>query len=185
MLIATIGWLGTFIYLANHAYISFTQEWKKTIYYGANAVAAACLIVSSFFTESWQAIVINGFWLAISLALLANKDISVIKFSRRIFYTVVVMFIASFIAYYLSQAQLNMAILGWLSAFVFSGCYLLFSQEKMLPRYYLCWNAFAAIALMPQLWIDGNWPVFYLEISWAAISVYGAVRKFSQIHLID
>ena len=185
MAIVFLGWLGTFIYLLNHAYISLANCWNKKLYYGANALAASFLIISSVFNTSWQAVVINAFWLVISLALLANKNVASLSFNLRIFYSVLMIGLAVFFGNILLFNQINFALLGWLSAFTFSACYLLFCQEKLLPRYYLLWNAFAAIALMPQLWLDHNWPVFYLEISWALISLYGAGRKFSQPHLID
>lgn len=184
MMIASLGWIGTILYLINHTYISINKNWQKKVYYGGNALAAMCLIISSYFTNSWQAIVINAFWAIISVALFFNISLSSIKFSKRLFYVSLISMLTVFFGGYLVQNQLNFALLGWTSAFVFSGCYLLFSSQKMLPRYYLCWNAFAAIALLPQLWLDQNWPVFSLEIVWAIISLYGAVRKFEEVHLI-
>lgn len=180
-----IGWLGTLIYLINHAYISLNKKWRKDIYYGGNALAALCLIVSSYIGESWQAVFINTFWALISIILLCNANLSSIKFSKRSFHIIVLSLLLIFFGEYLIQKKLSLALLGWTSAFIFSGCYLLFSSEKMLPRFYLCWNAFAAITLLPQLWLDNNWPVFGLEIIWAIISLYGAVRKFEQVHIIQ
>lgn len=184
MMIIAIGWLGTLLYLINHTYISIKKNWQKKVYYGGNALAAICLIFSSYFTNSWQAIAINTFWAIISVALYFDVNLSSIKFSKRFFYSILGGLITIFLGGFLLQNQLNLALLGWISAFVFSGCYFLFSSEKMLPRYYLCWNAFAAIALLPQLWLDQNWPVFSLEIVWAIISLYGAARKFEEVHLI-
>ncbi len=184
-LITAIGWLGTLFYLANHAYISLNKNWKKHIYYGGNAIAAGCLVLSSFYNQSWQAVVINSFWLVISAALLMNANLHALKFSPKLFYIIVGGMMMLFAGGLVIEQQANLALLGWVSAVVFSGCYLLFSQEKMLPRFYLCWNAFAAIALLPQLWLDANWPVFGLEIAWALISIYGAVRRFEEVHLID
>jgi len=185
MMIFVIGWLGTLVYLINHTYISINKNWQKNIYYGGNALAAVCLIISSYFTDSWQAIVINAFWAIISIALFFEVNLSSIKFSKRLFYVTLIALLTVFLAGYLVLDQLNLALLGWISTFVFSGCYLLFSSQKMLPRYYLCWNAFAAIALLPQLWLDQNWPVFSLEVVWAIISIYGAARKFEKVHLIQ
>lgn len=183
-MIIFIGWLGTLLYLINHAYISINKNWQQNIYYIGNAVAAICLIISSYFSVSWQAVVINTFWAIISIALLVGANLNVLRFNKRFFYAVVFVLLATFVGQYLVQNQLNFVLLGWSSAFIFSGCYLLFSQEKMLPRFYLCWNAFAAITLLPQLWNDGNWPVFGLEIIWAIISIYGAARRFEEVHLL-
>ena len=185
MTIAIIGWCGTILYLLNHAYISLDKQWRKSIYYSANAAAAICLIISSTINSSWQAVVINAFWAIISLSLLLNFNLASIKFSKRLFNLVVIVMLAVFVGQLVFYSQANLTLLGWTSAFVFSACYLLFSAEKMLPRYYLCWNAFAAIALLPQLWLDQNWPVFTLEIVWALISIYGAAKRFEEIHLVQ
>jgi hypothetical protein len=182
--IITIGWLGTFLYLINHIYISLETNWKNNIYYGGNTLAAICLIISSYYNASWQAVVINIFWASISIALLLGANLSTIKLNKRFFYIVFIGMSLMLFVNYLMQSQFDLALLGWISAFIFSGAYLLFSAKKMLPRYYLCWNAFAAIALLPQLWLDHNWPVFALEVIWASISIYGAARKFEQVHLI-
>lgn len=185
MTIALIGWCGTILYLLNHAYISLNKNWRKVIYYTVNAAAAICLIISSVVNHSWQAVVINAFWAIISLSLLLNVDLAKIKFSKRLFNLVVIIMLAAFIVQFIFYNQANLTLLGWTSAFVFSACYLLFSAEKMLPRYYLCWNAFAALTLLPQLWLDQNWPVFTLEIIWAVISIYGAAKRFEQVHLLQ
>lgn len=185
MTIAVIGWCGTILYLLNHGYISLNKNWRKSIYYTANAIAAICLIISSSINNSWQAVVINGFWAIISFSLLLNLDLTKIKFSKRLFHLIIAIMLAIFIGQYALSNNANLPLLGWTSAFVFSACYLLFSSEKMLPRYYLCWNAFAALALLPQLYLDQNWPVFTLEISWAVISIYGAIKRFEQVHLVQ
>jgi hypothetical protein len=185
MTVALIGWFGTLLYLVNHAYISLNKQWKKRVYYSGNAIAAVCLICSSYVAGSWQAVFINGFWAVISVALLCDANLRSITFSKNFFYVMVGAMLTYFLGEFALQQTLNLALLGWTSAFIFSACYLLFSTEKMLPRFYLCWNAFAAIALLPQLWLDQNWPVFSLEIAWAAISIYGAARRFKEVHLIQ
>lgn len=183
-MISIIGWFGTLLYLVNHAYISIIKNWKPKIYYIGNAIAAISLILSSYISSSWQAVVINSFWAIISLALLMGVDLKILRFSQRFFYLVMASTLLVILGQLIVTYQLNFTLLGWSSAFAFSACYLLFCQEKMLPRYYLCWNAFAAIALLPQLWYDANWPVFGLEVIWAMISIYGAARKFEEVHLL-
>lgn len=184
-MISIIGWFGTLLYLMNHTYISINKNWQPNLYYIGNAIAAVCLIISSYFSSSWQAVAINSFWAVISIALLVGVNLNVLRLSKRFFYAVIFIILISFFGKYFIQSQLDFALLGWSSAFVFSGCYLLFSQEKMKLRFYLCWNAFAAITILPQLWNDGNWPVFGLEVIWAIISIYGAARRFEEVHLLQ
>jgi len=179
-----IGWLGTFLYLVGHSYISFTHNWNKKVYYPLNLLAATCLIFISFYQNSWQAVVINSFWAIISILLLLGIDLKHFKFTVRQYNWLFFAFCINFIIQSTLKLEIDLTSLGWISAFVFSAVYLLFSATKMLPRYYLLWNIFAAISLLPQLWIDQNWPVFGLEIIWVIISSYGAVRRFEQAHLL-
>ena len=65
-----IGWFGTVLYLINHVYISLNSQYKKNIYYVGNAIAALALVLSSLVVSSMQAVIINGFWAIVSVALL-------------------------------------------------------------------------------------------------------------------
>lgn len=183
-MLTIIGWLGTIIYLINHAYISINKNWQKNIYYSANAVAAIFFVITSVFTNSWQAVVINLFWAIISLALISGTNLNRIPLTKNFFYAVVLAMLLYFLGQYLFTGYVNIVLLGWISAVVFTSCYLLLSQEKMLPRFYLCWNAFASIIILPQLYQDVNWPVFGLQMIWAIISIYGAIRRFEDAHLL-
>lgn len=183
-MILIIGWIGTTLYLIGHAYISLLTIWQKKIYYSFNLAAAVCLVFSSVYNESWQAVVINGFWTVISLLLLLKVDLTSTKFSIRQYYAILSLFVLNLMIQSLQQSSLDYAALGWISAYVFSAAYLLFSAEKMCHSHYLLWNFLAATILLPQLWIDQNWPVFGLEIVWAMISIYGVVRKYEETQLI-
>ncbi|MBQ0797046.1 hypothetical protein [Zhongshania sp.] len=185
MIVSLIGWFGTFLYLLNHAYISLNQIWKRRLYYGGNTIAASCLIISSYYSYSWQAVVINCFWALTSLALLCSLDLTKIKLDRRIFHLLVIAMLLVFFAECVFKGQFNLALLGWMSAIAFSGSYLLFGAGKMPAKFYFCWNAFAAIVILPQLWLDQNWPVFALEICWAVISIFGVSRSAEQVNLVQ
>ena len=183
--VVLLGWSGTVLYLLNHAYISLQSQWRRDIYFAGNLLAASCLIISSVAAESWQAVVINGFWALISLLLLAKFNLQKLPISQKYLNGGVALFWLWLIAQLQQQGQFDFAILGWSSTLVFSVAYLLFSAERMAQRRYLLWNAYAALALLPQLWLDQNLPVFALETVWALISLYGAALKSTQVHLID
>lgn len=185
MIIFILGWAGTIIYLLNHGYISLVSQWRPTIYYGGNLVAATALVITSLQHHSHQAVIINSFWALLSLALLCKLPVERLPFNNRLFYLLLIGFVAVIGFQIFSDLQQVIIVLGWSSAFVFSGSYLLFSAGKMKQIHYLAFNAYAAIALLPQLWIDGNWPVFGLEIVWAIISLYGFYKRLDQVHLID
>lgn len=184
-MIALIGWFGTCLYLLNHGYISFKSDWQKSWYYGGNAVAALCLTFTSYLNDSWQALAINGFWAFVSVAMLMNISVQRIPSSRQLFFAIVTVLLMWFIGQQIIQGHTNIALLGWIGAFIFTKCYLLFSQKKLTEEQYLWWNALAAIILLPQLWQDENWPSFALEVAWAMISIYGASRHKEEVHLVS
>lgn len=185
MSFVTLGWIGTCLYLLNHSYISIKPNWNHKIYYGGNLLAAIALVISSIVVNSWQAVIINSFWAVISLLLLLQMSPAFIPISLKHFYWSIALFVCVILYRSTTLATLDVALLGWLSAYIFSIAYLLFSIKKLLPRYYLLFNAFAALSLLPQLWLDNNMPVFTLEIIWALISLYGAFQRYSNLRLID
>ena len=178
------GWLGAMLYLLSHSYISYKADWNKRLYYAGNLIAALLLIATSVAFNSWQAVVINGFWAVISLLFFCDVKLGSLPVSSSMFRAAVVLLWGWIAILWFKDGDLNLGLLGWSSAFVFSAAYLLFSVERMRPGYYFLWSAYAALALLPQLWLEQNWPVFMLEIIWAGISLFGAIRRFGQFRLI-
>lgn len=186
MLLSIIGWIGTAVYLINHIYISVSPNWKRIVYFGGNLVAASLLVIQSAYLSSWQAVVINGFWMIISACLLAKIPFDSIKLTAPAYYKICTVFAILLLSYcLLSDLQVSIHVIGWSSAFVFCSSYFLFSANRLSSRAYLLLNACAAIALLPLLWINHNWPVFALEIAWASISIFGVIKSYEDIHLID
>lgn len=184
-MISLLGWVGTLTYLVNHTYISVNKNWRRPVYYSGNCFAAIMLVISSFYIGSYQAVFINGFWAIISIALLLDLPIKRIPVSSRLFFFTWLGFIVYLAADFIIQQKLNITVMGWSSAFVFTIGYLLFCSEKLKQSHYLLFDAYAALVLLPQLWLDQNWPVFALEISWASISLYGVYMRKDKIDLID
>lgn len=180
-----VGWLGTGLYLLNHAYISYAKNLKKWVYYLGNLIAASILTVTSLIEHSWQAVVINGFWALISLLLILSAPIQKIAFPMSAFHRLIFLFWPTTLVGFYLDFQLGFMILGWSSAFAFCASYLLFNANIMKPIEYFIWNTYAAIVLLPQLWIDMNYPVFGLELAWAVISLYGVKKRYQHGHLID
>ncbi|MFT2090271.1 CBU_0592 family membrane protein [Paraglaciecola sp. 2405UD69-4] len=185
MIFIILGWFGTITYLVNHGYISFSKDKSNLIYYGGNFLAALSLVISSIVSQSYQAVVINGFWAIISILVLANINLKRLPINV-MFFNIILGIFAIGVAYQgIMLNKLDTQLLGWSSAFVFSASYLLFTIGKMPIINYLIFNAYAAFVILPQVWIDQNWPVFALEICWGTISLYGAFRKINEVHLID
>lgn len=186
MLLFSLGWLGTVVYLGNHGYVSLIKDWRPNIYFSFNLLAATLLTIQSVALASWQAAAINGFWILISALLLAKVKINFISISATAYLSssvMVLLFVA--VTAFAVDVLFYYKLLAWSSAYFFCSSYLLFSAKCISTRAYLFANVYAAIALLPQLWITQNLPVFTLEIAWAGLSVVGIVKSYSKIHLID
>ena len=166
-----IGWFGTFLYLANYAYLAFCSEWNRSVYFTANAIAAISLVISSFAIASWQAVGINFFWAFISLWLLFGKGFQFVSVSPRILNSITLGFWLLALAALVVDLPLSVSVLGWSSTFAFSASYLLFAAKTLPIGSYHIWNAYAAFVLLPQLYFDNNWPVLAMEICWLFISI--------------
>lgn len=188
MIVVTLGWFGSVLYLINHGYISAFKHWKPKIYYGCNLIAALSLVVSSLMIFSYQAVVINGFWAIISILLLLNIDVAKVPFSKRVFKLGFVFILAwlVFIGFQYGWGSITLYdYLGWSSSYVFCLSYFLFCSKKLNHINYLLFNIYAACALLFILWEQHNWPVFSLELCWAAISAYGVFARLDEVHLIN
>jgi hypothetical protein len=187
-MIVIFGWIGSILYLINHGYISVVKNWHPKLYYSGNLVAALFLVVSSLMIYSYQAMVINGFWALISVLLIIKFDVAKVPLSKSVFYigfTIIIIWLL-FIGYkYGWNTLIFHSYLGWSSSYVFCLSYFLFCSKKLNHIKYLLLNTYAASALLPILWGQDNWPVFSLEVCWAAISIYGIYARIDEVHLID
>lgn len=175
-LLFVVGWTGTCLYLCSHSYICYKKRWSTSVYYGLNFCAAILVTLYSLNHFSWQAVAINVFWALISLVSYFSINFRAFPFSLRMFDFTIWMFIAIIIIVYLSYPVFIYALMGWSSVFVFTAAYLLFSVGRMQAFSYFLWSAYAALAILPQLWIDKNLAVFTLEVIWAGVSLLGAMR---------
>ncbi len=184
-MIAFLGWFGTTLYLINHAYLSFVPKWKKSIYYSANFIAALSLVVSSVYLHSWQAVAINVFWGVVSMLFLLKLRLRELPLSSGRFLLLLFGTILISIFAYLRAPEQIWNVVSWVAAVIFSLSYLMFSASKMKARYYQLANFLAAIMCLPVLWIQVNYAVFALEIIWALISAWSAIKQFNEAHIID
>lgn len=187
-MVGVLGWFGSIVYLINHGYISVVKSWNTRIYYFGNLIAALVLVISSLLIHSYQAVVINGFWAVVSLLLLMHFDITRVPVSRRLFYVGFVLIITASAYIGLQEGWQSTPFytaLGWTSTYAFCLSYLLFCSKKISHISYLGFNFYAASALLPILWGQANWPVFTLEVCWAAISIFGVLTRIDEVHLID
>lgn len=181
-----LGWCGTAVYLANHAYISLVTSWRPKIYFSGNLVAATALTVQSVHLSSWQAAVINGFWMAVSTLLLIDVKMDSLKLTAKSYFSFsALLLLTVFSSFFLIELTEFYKVLGWSSAYFFCSSYFLFSATRISSRAYLSCNVYAALALLPQLWLNANYPVLTLEIAWATVSLIGIIKSYNKVHLID
>ena len=184
-LVGFIGWIGTSLYLINHGYLSVIKDWRPTIYYSGNFIAAMALLINGTVLSSWQAVVINSFWAIISLLLLFSVDLKKLASSKVLFEASLATLFLGLLIKSTYQFKLDTQWLAWSSSYIFCSVYLLFSSEKIGLKHYLLWNFLAAIILLPQLALDANWPNFWLEVVWASISIIGFIRKWKAPDLMN
>jgi hypothetical protein len=174
MIFSTLGWIGTAVFLGNHAYLSFYTNYKPKLYFALNFLGAIALVVSSSVISSWQAVATNFFWGMISLIALANISVTRrVSLSEVWIITLIAICGVTGIASALKDYATGMAILGWAAGVLFCGAYLLFTTGTIKRSRFLIYNIVAAMSLMPILYLQGNWPVFGLEIAWIAVSLFG------------
>lgn len=186
MFMLILGWFGTVTYLANHAYISLVKQWLPKVYFSGNLLAASALTVQSVYLSSWQAAAINGFWMLVSALLLLGVKMDSVKITAAPYFAFSGLLLTGALGSVLFiELTQYYNILGWSSAYFFCSSYFLFSAKRISSRAYLAINIYAALALLPQLWLNANYPVFTLEIAWAIVSLIGIIKSYNDVHLID
>lgn len=173
-----LGWFGTAVYLVNHALLSARRIRRGNVYFAGNAIAAAVIAVSSFALPSWQAVVVNGFWVVASVAGLLGASIAAsVRPSARGLWLLCGAIAAIGLLLSVYDQYLAAATIGWSATLLFCGVYLLFAVGDLAQRSFLLCNAAAAFGLLPILTLDNNWPVVALEVAWGTLSLAGLLVK--------
>ena len=172
-----IGWVGTVLYLGNHGLLAFDRIDRGRYYYAINLCAAALVTASSLMLASWQAVVVNGFWVVVSLLGLLGRRLALVPgvSLRTLLALCCVLVVVAAVAAF-ANGPLGIRLLGWSATALFCGIYLLYAVERISLSEFLAGNAAAAFCLVPVLAMDQNWPVVALELVWGALSVVGLVR---------
>jgi hypothetical protein len=78
IIIDTLGWFGTVLFLAAYILVSLKKvEGDSLLYQGMNIVAGGLLVVNTFYWHAYPSFALNAVWIAIGLFTLGRK-----KFSR-------------------------------------------------------------------------------------------------------
>jgi len=74
LLIDTLGWVGTVLYLIAYALVSLKKvEGDSPLYQGINIVAGALLIVNTYYWRAYPSLGLNAAWIAIAVFTLGRK----------------------------------------------------------------------------------------------------------------
>ena len=174
MIAATLGWLGTILYLLAHVWLSAFKNRANYNYYLANLVAALLVAISSLMLSSWQPVVINLFWALVSFAAMRAYQLPRLPFSNLQLYSALgILFISGAVLLVLFASAQGMAVWAWSSTIAYCLGYWRFSAGRLSQQSYYLVNTYAALMLLPQLYNDANWPVLVLQVVWAAVSIWG------------
>jgi hypothetical protein len=74
ILIDTLGWIGTVLYLVAYALVSLKKvEGDSLLYQGINIVAGLLLIVNTCYWRAYPSVGLNAAWLGIGVITLGRK----------------------------------------------------------------------------------------------------------------
>lgn len=74
LLIDTLGWAGTALYLVAYALVSLKKvEGDSLLYQGINILAGALLIVNTYYWRAYPSLGLNAAWIAIAFLTLGRK----------------------------------------------------------------------------------------------------------------
>lgn len=177
--VEAIGWLGTATYLLAYALLAGGIIGRGRFYFGLNAAAALAVTVVAASTATWQSVTINLLWAAISVYGLLAVPPPVRWVAPGWARGAVAMLIAGGLlgivaaVFHRPLFHAGVTVLGWgaVAAFLFG--YALFVARRIDRMAFHGFNLAAAAAILPQLWVDGNWPVVALEVAWGAAAAVG------------
>lgn len=177
MLIETLGWLGSIGILVSHSYVSVFKRDNDATYYGLNLVASLLLTIISLYKGSYFAVALNVFWMVVSGLSLAQIPLSAGVLAKRPLDAVIIALLVYLVGSALLHSQFDFVTLSWLGTITLCWAFLLLSAEKIDKFQYLFYSTFAALFLMPQLYLDNNLPMLFLEICWFFMSGYSWLTR--------
>jgi hypothetical protein len=74
MLIDTLGWIGTILYLVAYALVSLKKvAGDSSVYQGINITAGVLLIVNTYYWHAFPSLGLNAAWIGIAIFTLGRK----------------------------------------------------------------------------------------------------------------
>lgn len=179
-----VGWAGTFTYLLAYGLLAAGAVRRGRFYYSLNAVAALAVTVAAVSTATWQAVAIHVLWGAISVYGYFALTLPVAWVAPRWARGTVAMLVAGGLLgiaagwFHEPLFHAGVAVLGWGAVAAFLLGYALFVVQRIEQRAFHAFNLVASAAIVPQLWVHGNWPVLVLEGCWGVAAAVGLGREW-------
>lgn len=174
-----VGWSGTLLYLVAQILLSiFALPRRK--YVLLNALAAFLVSIYSLYAWSLQPVFINVVWTALSLVglkVMAN-EIAVPKQAPGNRLSLLIMNLGAVI-FFLCYGLLEMSFvlwLSWLSFWLYSATYFSFIFFRLSDFWFFLYCILSAGIIIPQLYIDSNYPVIGVQVLWIFWSTVGLFR---------
>lgn len=179
----SLGWMGTFVYLANHVLFSWRLSYPRRAYYAFNLIAAVLLVFSSTALRSWHPVLNNSFWALVSLLALTGHPLIGLRFTPPAKAGLALLVVlAAGVASLMSVAPLAaLEVMGWTSVLTYALAYLSFTARSISRAVYLAANLCAALLQIPVLIHAQNWQVFALQVAWAFISALALMLNRSPL----
>lgn len=169
-----MGWLGSLFYLISYFLLSNNTIDKGKVYYLLNIFGALFITIVSIEKNTAQPIVINIFWLYISGVSYFGLSLFQIKLSKFFLNFNLCLLIVMATGFLFYNYSYSFNILAWGSVLSFLGSFYLFSIGSIKPHSFHFYNAIAAFMIIPQMLLQGNSQVVFLEAFWLyfALSAY-------------
>jgi len=177
-LLEIVGWVGSTVYILAYFLLTYKIIKKDKMYYLLNKVAAALIIIISIKKNTFQPIVINGLWLYISYLGYNNINFKLSFLNKNVMHIVTFIMIGiSLLIGLIYDRDISFEVLAWFSVFAFSISYFLFSNQEIKERTFHFYNFIAAIAIIPKMYIFGNFQVVFLEVLWAMFALQAYIKS--------
>lgn len=183
-----IGWLGTLLYLLAHSLLSLSVI-SRFKYVALNAVAAVVVSIYSLYEWSLQPVFINVVWSGLSFwGLYVHSDKSVQNAGqegilRHWLYSILIISVglAAISIALVSIKSSWIFILSWLSFWLYSSTYFSFIFLRMSDRWFFMLCIVSATIIIPQLYLDSNYPVIGVQLLWIFWSLVALLRHSKSI----
>jgi len=184
--VEAIGWAGTATYLLAYGSLAGGIIGRGRPYFALNAAAALAVTVVAASTATWQSVTINLLWAAISAYGLFAVAPPVRWVAPGWARGTVALLVAGGLVgiaaglFHEVLFHAGVTVLGWGAVAAFLLGYALFVARRIERAAFHAFNLVAAAAILPQLWVHGNWPVVVLEVCWGVAAAVGLWRDRGQ-----